>query len=146
MFNTVPDVPINTILPEPNAITRVETLLELNIPVVSVNPARFSVPLSIVKVLLSSRVRSLPNVIETVSLSLIKNVTEQDKVTPLVVTVLSPVRVRLRNVKSPVALHIVPATRDILPYAVIVPVLAKVTVPAETVMSKQVNAPVKVTV
>jgi hypothetical protein len=40
----------------------------------------------------------------------------------------------------------VPTSKVIEPLIANVPVLAKVTVPAETVMSKQVNAPVMVTV
>ena len=67
-------------------------------------------------------------------------------VTPLVVTVL-PVDVEL-NVIPPVELHTVPASKDIEPRISsvgIVPV-AKVTVPAETVMSRHAKAPVIVTV
>ena len=50
------------------------------------------------------------------------------------------------NVIVPVALQTVAATNDMEPLTAIVPVLEKVTVPADTVMLKQVNAPVKVTV
>jgi hypothetical protein len=63
-----------------------------------------------------------------------------------VVTVL-PVDVEL-NVVVPVELHTVPASKDIEPAMLIegdVPV-AKVTVPAETVISRQFSAPVIVTV
>ena len=58
-----------------------------------------------------------------------------------------PVVVALK-VSAPVAVHTVPATKDILPeMAKVGPVpVAKVTVPADTVMSKQVKAPVIVTV
>jgi hypothetical protein len=50
------------------------------------------------------------------------------------------------KVKVPVADQTVVAVNDILPDTAIVPVLVKVTVPADTVISKQVNAPVNVTV
>jgi hypothetical protein len=56
-----------------------------------------------------------------------------------------PAEVEL-NVIVPVAFHTVAATKDIEPLIAMVPVLVKVTVPAETVRLKQVNAPVKVTV
>ena len=74
------------------------------------------------------------------------SVTPPDKVVPLVVIVL-PVVVE-RNVIVPVLFQTVPATKDILPDTArvgVVPV-AKVTVPADTVISKQVNVPVIVTV
>jgi hypothetical protein len=67
-------------------------------------------------------------------------------VTPLVVTVL-PVVVEL-NVSAPVELHTVPAINDIEPRTSSVgdvPV-ANVTVPADTVISRQAKAPVMVTV
>ena len=67
-------------------------------------------------------------------------------VVPLVVTVL-PVVVD-ENVMLPVALHTVPANSDIEPRISSVgdvPV-ANVTVPADTVMSRQAKAPVMVTV
>lgn len=73
-------------------------------------------------------------------------VTPPVSVVPLVVTVL-PVVVAL-NVIVPLALHTVPAAKDMEPLIANVgdvPV-ANVTVPADTVMSKQVNAPVQVTV
>jgi hypothetical protein len=62
----------------------------------------------------------------------------------LVVTVL-PVLVEL-NVTTPVADQTVLELRDIEPEFAIVPVLENVTVPALTVIPKQVNAPVSVTV
>ena len=67
-------------------------------------------------------------------------------VTPLVVMVF-PVVVAL-NVMAPVELHTVPATKDIEPLIANVGVVpdANVTVPADTVISRQVNAPVQVTV
>ena len=74
------------------------------------------------------------------------NVTAPESVTPLVVTVL-PVLVDV-NVIAPVELHTVPASKDIDPRTSSVgdvPV-ANVTVPAETVMSRQAKAPVMVTV
>ena len=72
--------------------------------------------------------------------------TDPDIETPLVVIVL-PVVVEL-NVTLPVELQTVPASKDIEPAMLIegdVPV-AKVTVPAETVMSRHAKAPVIVTV
>lgn len=75
-----------------------------------------------------------------------KNVIWPLMVVPLVVTVL-PVVVAL-NVIATVELHTVPASSDIDPLIAsvgVVPV-ANVTVPADTVMSRQVNAPVIVTV
>lgn len=74
------------------------------------------------------------------------NVTAALIVVPLVVTVL-PVDVEL-NVTLPVELQTVPASKDIEPRISsvgAVPV-AKVTVPAETVMSRHAKAPVIVTV
>jgi hypothetical protein len=76
----------------------------------------------------------------------VDTVTGQDKVTPLVVTVLTATEEL--NVIVPVLFHTVLAASDILPDTAsvgVVPV-AKVTVPADTVISKQVNAPVIVTV
>ena len=74
------------------------------------------------------------------------NVTAPDNVVPLVVTVL-PVVVAL-NVTVPVELQTVPAISDIEPLIAsvgVVPV-ANVTAPKDTVISKQVSAPVMVTV
>jgi len=74
------------------------------------------------------------------------NVTAPAIDTPFVVTVL-PVVVAL-NVMVPVLLHTVPASKDIDPLIAsvgLVPV-ANVTVPADTVISRQVKAPVIVTV
>lgn len=56
-----------------------------------------------------------------------------------------PVVVELKVI-VPVAFQTVAATNDIEPLIAMVPVLVKVTVPADTVRLKQVNAPVKVTV
>lgn len=73
-------------------------------------------------------------------------VTLPERVVPFVVTVL-PVTVEL-NVVAPVELHTVPANSDIEPRMSSVgdvPV-AKVTVPAETVMFRHAKAPVIVTV
>ena len=74
------------------------------------------------------------------------NVTAPVSVVPFVVTVL-PVVVAL-NVVVPVLLQTVPATKDMEPVTARVgPVpVAKVTVPAETVMSRHSRAPVIVTV
>jgi hypothetical protein len=50
------------------------------------------------------------------------------------------------NVIFPVALQTVPANKDIEPLIANVPVLLNVTVPADTVKSRHVKAPVNVTV
>ena len=133
----------NAILPEPNATLRVFVLLELNIPVVNVKLPKFNEPFVSVTVLVADVVKALPNVHAPATPL---NVTEPPKATPLVVTVL-PVVVAL-NVVVPVLFHTVPASSDILPDTASVGAepVAKVTVPADTVISKQVNAPVIVTV
>ena len=133
----------NAILPDPNATERVLPLLELNMPVVNVKLPKFNVPLVNVVVLVADVVNALPNVHAPPDPL---NVTAPLKTTPLVVTVL-PVVVAL-NVVVPVLFHTVPATSDILPDTASVGAepVAKVTVPADTVISKQVNAPVFVTV
>ena len=73
-------------------------------------------------------------------------VTAPEIVTPLVVTVL-PVLVD-ENVIVPVLLHTVPANKDMEPrtFSVGDVPVANVTVPADTVMSRQAKAPVMVTV
>lgn len=68
----------------------------------------------------------------------------ETRAVPLVVIVL-PVVVALK-VTTPLPLQTVPAIKDIEPLIVGVPVLLNVTVPAETVKSRHVNAPVNVTV
>jgi hypothetical protein len=72
------------------------------------------------------------------------NVVEQDIVAVGGVNVL-PVVVAL-NVIVPLAFHIAPVTKVIDPLTARVPVLVNETVPAELVKSKQVSAPVSVTV
>jgi hypothetical protein len=72
------------------------------------------------------------------------NVMEQFVVPVTGVNVL-PVVVAL-NVIVPLAFHIAPATNVIDPLTARVPVLVNVTAPAEWVKSKQVSAPVSVTV
>ena len=130
------------ILPLPNAILRVLLLAEEKTPVVKLNPLKSNVPFVSVVVAERLNVNVLPN-IQLPPTPL--NVTEVDDiVVPLVVIVL-PVVVAL-NVIAPVAFQNVPATSDILPDTASVPVLLKVTVPADTVISKQSNAPVIVTV
>jgi hypothetical protein len=64
--------------------------------------------------------------------------------TPLVVIVFVPDVAA--KVIVPVALHTVAETKDNEPLMARVPVLEKVTVPADTVKFRQVSAPVKVTV
>jgi len=131
------------ILLEPNAMERVLALLELNKPVDKLNPFRFNAPDVSVVVRVDNSVNVLPSdQLPEAPL----NVTAPFKVVPLVVIVL-PVVVEL-NVIAPVLDQTVPASSDILPDTEsvgVVPV-ANVTVPDDTVISKQVNAPVIVTV
>jgi hypothetical protein len=128
---------------DPNAIERVEVALELNTPVVRLNPFNDNEPaIRIVERLPAASVNELPSD-QPPPAPL--NVSGPILV-PFVVTVL-PVVVAL-NVVTPVLFHTVPATNDILPDTISVgevPV-AKVTVPADTVISKQRIAPVRVTV
>jgi hypothetical protein len=131
----------NTMLLVPNAILRVLELLEANVPVVSVNPPRAKAPFVKVVAAVAPIVNALPRVQPPPTPS---NVIEGVSVTPLVVIV-RPVVVE-ENVTVPVALHTVLDTNDILPATARVPVEAKVTVPADTVISKQFSAPVMVTV
>jgi hypothetical protein len=105
------------------------------------NPFRFNAPL--VNVTVPFNVSELPK--DQPPATLANVIPPPERLTPFVVIVL-PVVLEL-NVVSPVVDHNVPATKDILPDTVrvgVVPV-AKVTVPADTVISRQVNAPVIVT-
>jgi len=113
---------------------------EPNIPVVKVNPFNASVPLYKVAVVVTPIVRLLLKV--HVPPTPIKVIPEFI-VTPLVLIVWLVVALK---VMVPVALHNVPVNNDIEPLTVNVPVLVKVTVPADTVIFKQVNEPVNVTV
>ena len=133
----------NTILFEPNVITRVFALLELNIPVIKLNPFKIKDPLVNVVVSVTPVVNALPR-LHAPPTPL--NVTGALIVTALVVIVL-PVVVEL-NVMVPVLLHTVAATIDQEPEIAnvgVVPV-ANVTVPALTVKSRHNKAPVIVTV
>jgi hypothetical protein len=114
---------------------------ELKMPVVRSNPFNTNEPAVRIVVLVTPNINALPNVHSPPAPF---NVKLQLMVIPLVLIVL-PVVVALK-VKVPVADQTVAAVNDILPDTVIVPVLVKVTVPADTVMSKQANAPVNVTV
>lgn len=101
-------------------------------------PAVKTVPLGLLKVTALPSVQTPPTPLKFTWAAFI--------VVPLVVMVL-PVAVEL-NVIPPVELHTVPASKDIEPAMFSdgpVPV-AKVTVPAETVMSRHAKAPVIVTV
>jgi hypothetical protein len=94
-----------------------------------------------VSALKAPSVNALPNV-QTPPTPL--HVTLPFIVVPFVVKVREDaVAVKLR---VPVALQTVPATKDNDPLIINVPVLVNVTVPAETVRSRQVNVPVNVTV
>ena len=131
------------ILLEPNIIERVLALFELNIPVVKLYPLRFNSPLVNVVVSVTPVLKALPKLHPPPTPS---NVIEPFIVVPFVVIVL-PVVVEL-NVIVPVLVQTVPATNDIDPDIArvgVVPV-ANVTVPADTVMFRQANAPVIVTV
>jgi len=101
------------------------------------------VPAEIIKAALLVVVNALPSVHPPPAPL---NVTAPEIVTPLVVIVL-PVVVD-ENVIAPVEFHTVPANKDIEPRTSsvgVVPV-ANVTVPADTVISRQAKAPVMVTV
>jgi len=126
---------------EPNAIERAVATDEENMPVVKSNPFRVRVPLFSVVVSVTPVLNALPKLHAPATPS---NVIGLLIVTPLVVTVL-PVLVEL-NVTTPVADQTVLELSDIEPEFAIVPVLENVTVPALTVIPKQVNAPVSVTV
>jgi hypothetical protein len=131
-----------TILFDPNAIERTLVLFELNMPVVRVNPFRVIVPFVSVVVRVAPRVSALPR-LQLPATPL--NVMAPLMVTPLVVIVRLVVEL---NVIVPVLLQTVAATKDMPPEMAsvgVVPV-ANVTVPADTVMLKQVSAPVIVTV
>ena len=143
MFNTVASavVWLNTILFVPNAIERAVATDDENEPVVKLNPFRVRVPLFSVVVSVAPVLNALPKLHAPPTPS---NVTGLLIVTPLVVTVL-PVLVEL-NVTRPVADQTVLELSDIEPEFAIVPVLENVTVPALTVIPKQVRAPVNVTV
>jgi hypothetical protein len=132
---------LNIIKFVPNDILRVFELVERNVPVVRSNPFKTSEPAVRVVVLVTPNINALPNVQSPPAPF---NIKLQLMVIPLVVIVL-PVVVALK-VKVPVADQTVVAVNDILPDTAIVPVLVKVTVPADTVISKQVSAPVNVTV
>jgi hypothetical protein len=122
-------------------IALIDALLELSDSVVIANPPELNVPLFTAIELVNPVVSADPNVHAPPTPL---KVSEPLRVVPLVVTVL-PVVVAL-NVIAPVELHTVPANKDIDPLIVGVPVLLNVTVPAETVKSRQVSAPVNVTV
>ena len=68
--NTVLDAPecANTILLDPNVITLVLVLVELNIPVVNVNPPKSNVPAVNVVVLVADKVNAAPKVVVYVGL------------------------------------------------------------------------------
>ena len=127
---------------EPKFSVLARALLILKLNVVNAKLAVLTVPVLNVKVALPI-VNALPNVHPPPAPL---NRTLPNIVVPLVVTVL-PVVVA-EKVIVPVALHTVPANSDIEPRMSSVgdvPV-AKVTVPAETVMSRHAKAPVIVTV
>ena len=121
---------------------RVLVLLELNMPVVRVNPFRVIVPFVSVVVRVAPRVSALPR-LQLPPTPL--NVMAPRMVTPLVVIVRAVVEL---NVIVPVLFQTVAASKDISPeIASVGPVpVANVTVPADTVILKQANAPVIVTV
>ena len=151
-FHAAPETPEPAlIVAAPNTSARVSTPVELKIPgVVILNPAVFSVPcVSTIGVETPPpTVSALPSVHPPPAPLKVTVPPENAPVrtVPLVVIVL-PVVVEL-NVMGPVLLHTVPAINDIEPRTSsvgVVPV-ANVTVPADTVMSRQANAPVMVTV
>jgi hypothetical protein len=130
----------NTMLPVPKAILRTPAPLDENIPVVKLYPAKSNVPAVKVVVAVAPSVKALPNVqVPPAPFNIILGV----RVTPFVVIVLALVAL---NVSVPVLFQTVPATKDMLPDILGVPVPANVTVPALTVKSKHDRVPVNVTV
>lgn len=151
-FHGAPEIPEPTLIVDaPNTSARVSAPVELKEPgVVMLNPAVFSVPCvtAIGVEAAPPTVRALPSVHPPPAPLKVTAPPENAPVrtVPLVVIVL-PVVVEL-NVMGPVLLHTVPVTNDMEPRISIdgvVPV-ANVTVPADTVMSRQVKPPVIVTV
>lgn len=139
----MPPAPLTVIFPVPKARRRTLAELTLKNPAVSVNVLSDSVPWLSVAVRKEESVSALKSVHPPPAPL---KVTLPFMVTPFVVTVL-PVVVDV-NVIVPVEFHTVPARRVIDPATLnvgVVPV-AKVTVPADTVMSRQARAPVIVTV
>jgi hypothetical protein len=151
-FHGLPEIPLPALIVDaPNTSARVSEPVELKLPgVVMLNPAVSSVPCktAIGVETPPPTVRALPSVHPPPAPLKVTVPPENAPVrtVPLVVIVL-PVVVEL-NVMGPVLLHTVPANNDMEPRISIagdVPV-ANVTVPADTVMSRQVSAPVMVTV
>jgi hypothetical protein len=138
-LHKAPPAPLQVMDPVPKANTLVLAMLELKNPVTTDLLFRSRVPAVSVSVRVDATVSASSNC--------------QDPPTPLkdvfprtvalVVTVLAVVATRLR---VPVLLHTVPDRRDRLPFTLVLPVPAKVTVPAETVKSRQFPVPVLVTV
>jgi hypothetical protein len=143
MFNTVaPAVDINAILPDPKEITLVKALDEVKIPVDHVKVTKFNVPVRYDVLEVVAVVKLLPNV-QAPPEPL--KVTVAAFIVILLVVIVLPVAVELK-VKVPVADHTVEALNVILPATKRLPVLVNVTVPADTVISKQFKVPVIVTV
>ena len=130
----------NTILFVPNVIARAAVPVEANIPVVKSNPFKFKVPLVNVVVRVTPVLNALPKLHAPATPS---NVTGAFIVTPLVVMVL-PLDIEL-NVMTPVAFQTVPASNNIEPELVRVPVEVNVTGPPLVVILPQTKAPVNVT-
>jgi hypothetical protein len=141
-FQTVP-VPVIVHSPEPIDKVRTLELVDENSPTVTLYVEALSVPLVRVNVLVAPRLSALPKV-QTPPTPF--RVTDAAIVTPFVVIVL-PDEVEL-NVIVPGLFQTVLALKLIEPEIANVGLApsANVTVPAETVMSRHVNAPVIETV
>jgi hypothetical protein len=138
-LSAVAEIAEIVIMLEPSEIDRVLELLELKFDVEMLKLPLLNEPFVMVSVPVI--VSGLPSVQPPPTP--LKD-TDEDKLTPFVVIVL-PVVVAVNMVK--IAPHTVPAIKDIDPAMLsVAALLANVTVPAETVMSKQFNVPVIVTV
>lgn len=139
VVQTVPK-PVTVTFPVPKAIVLVFELLLANWPQVSVLLFRLSVPAVSVTSLLEATVKASCKTHEP---PVPLNVNGLEYETPFDVTVCEVVAL---SVIVPMLLNVFPEATDQLPETVIVPLLVKVMLLAETVKLKQVNAPVKVTV
>jgi hypothetical protein len=136
----VEDVLMQFMFPMPKAMVLAKLVLDENAPVVKVFPLISNVPLVTVAVCDAANVSAVRSChVPPTPL----NIMVAEIVTAFVVMVFAVVALK---VIVPVALQIVPVTRDMLPEIANVPVLVNVTVPAETVISRHVSAPVIVTV
>ena len=102
----------NTILPEPNAILRVLELLEINVPVVNVYPARSNVPeVNVVATVAVVNVTAPANVVVPVLLIVSVGIG-----LPLGVNVPVPPKIAVNPVYAPPELNVkLPKVNDVVP-------------------------------